>query len=229
LRARLVLRLNLGVPTELKKWLLLVVVPGVVLAMFSSALASPGDMIWVKRYDGPDSSTDNANAVAVSPDGTKIYVTGRSASSTTSYDYATVAYDAVTGARIWAKLYKGPGDALDEALAVAVSPDGTRVFVAGVSSFDYATVAYDASTGARIWSMRYDGAGLDDLAQAVVVSPDGTKVFVTGWSLGSAPTTTTPPSPMTRPAAQSSGSSATTTCQTPPLPWRSARTGRTCT
>jgi WD40 repeat protein len=71
----------------------------------------------------------------------------------------------------------------DVAFSVAVSPDGTRVFVTGSSNDDYATVAYDASNGAQLWAARYNGPanGQDDAA-ALAVSPDGTKVFVTGTS-----------------------------------------------
>jgi hypothetical protein len=156
-----------------------------------AALAAPGSrLLWASRYDGPAHSEDYATAMGVSPDGSTVFVTGSGAESDGSGDYATVAYDAATGAKEWAERYDGPaqGDAAD---ALVVSPDGRTVFVTGGSigangSEDYATVAYDAATGAKVWVKRYDGwAHGDDGASALGVSPDGSTVFATGSSVGS--------------------------------------------
>jgi hypothetical protein len=147
----------------------------------------------VRRYNGPANSDDVATALGVSPDASTVFVTGRSAGSTSSFDYATVAYDASTGHRLWVRRYNGPGNDVDVAYALGVSPDGTTVFVTGssrgsTSSDDYATVAYNASTGAPLWMMRYNGPGNGfDTAKALGVSPDGSMVFVTGDSVGSTP------------------------------------------
>jgi hypothetical protein len=156
--------------------------------------AAPGSLLWAKRYNGPDSLADRANAVAVSPDGSAVFVTGYISSAFTGYDWATVAYDASTGAVRWTKRYNGPGfETLDTIFTtqgndIAVSPDGSTVFVTGSSyspGLDYATVAYDASSGATLWADRYNsrGGGHDE-AFAVDVSPNGAKVFVTGYSFG---------------------------------------------
>jgi hypothetical protein len=150
--------------------------------------ASTGAKIWVKRYDGPDHLSDRATAMGVSPDGSTVFVTGYSYGWTGSDDYATVAYRASTGKRLWAKRYNGPGNNYDNAWALRVSPDGSTVFVTGGSDglahrSDYATIAYSASTGAELWVMRYDGpAGFYDLGTALDVSPDGSTLFVTGDS-----------------------------------------------
>jgi hypothetical protein len=86
--------------------------------------------------------------VATNPDGSSVFVTG-SSGATTAADYATIAYDAATGALLWARGYDGPGDSRDTAESEAVSPDGSTVFVTGSSlgstnQFDYATLAYEA-------------------------------------------------------------------------------------
>ena len=62
--------------------------------------------------------------MAVSPGGTRVFVTGTSQGATSHYDYATVAYSTATGTRLWARRYNGPGNGDDHAWSVAVSPGG---------------------------------------------------------------------------------------------------------
>ena len=107
--------------------------------------AATGAQLWVQRYNGPANRGDTASSVAVSPGGTRVLVTGTSWGGTSLYDYATVAYSAVTGARLWVQRYNGPGNRDDEAFSLAVSPGGTRVFVTGFS-FDGPATGYDAAT-----------------------------------------------------------------------------------
>jgi hypothetical protein len=66
-----------------------------------AALAAPGSRLWVSRYDGPAHLDDGANAMGVSSDGSTVFVTGYNTGSNGSGDYATVAYDAATGAKLW--------------------------------------------------------------------------------------------------------------------------------
>jgi PQQ-like domain len=147
--------------------------------------AGPG-ALWVRHYNGPGNGIDLASSVAVSPDGRTVFVTGRSAGSNGLADYATVAYSAATGARLWLSRYNGPANGYDAATAMAVSPDGRMVFVTGrsvggpASGVDYATVAYDAATGAQLWVSRYGGRV--NWGSAIAVSPDGRTVVVTGSS-----------------------------------------------
>ena len=153
--------------------------------------ATPGSVLWAKRYGFPSSLSDGASAVAVSPDGSTVFATGATQQAASGNDYLTVAYDSSTGIVRWARRYVGPSATADVALAVAVSPDGASVFVTGSSAGvdqldDIATVAYDASTGATRWVKRYNGPGdAADVANAVAVSPNGSKVFISGGSTGS--------------------------------------------
>jgi hypothetical protein len=151
--------------------------------------ATSGAVMWSKRYDGPDDSGSEARSIGVSPDGSMVFVSGASYGSTTSIDYATVAYETSTGAKVWARRYNGPLNSHDEANALGVSPEGSSVFVTGYSyglaqRADYATVGYDASTGARLWVSRYAEPSNENEeplgARAIVVSPDSSSVFVTG-------------------------------------------------
>lgn len=150
--------------------------------------AATGARLWVARYNGPTNTWNAASSVVVSPGGGSVFVTGVSEATSSGLDYATVAYNAATGARLWAERYNGPGNGDDGATSVAVSPGGGTVYVTGysqgtTSGLDYATVAYNAVTGARRWVARYTGPGSgDDFAQALAVSPSGGTVFVTGQS-----------------------------------------------
>ena len=150
---------------------------------------APGSQLWVRLYNGPGNGFDAASSVVVSPGGSRVFVTGASQGTRSGPDYATVAYSAVTGARLWVQRYNGPGNGNDAASSVAVSPGGSRVFVTGESrgatTTGYLTVAYSAATGARLWVQRYNGPGHgNDAAWSLVVSPGGSRVFVTGGSQG---------------------------------------------
>lgn len=146
--------------------------------------AATGARVWSREYPGTGAE------VAVSPDGATVYTTGSVTGASGHPSFVTLAYDAVTGTRRWVRLYGGTTvDSVPN--AVAVSPDGQRVFVTGYSSTsDFATVAYDAA-GNRLWvslhhvtiSSGFRGYG----GEAIGVSPDGREVFVTGYSTGSNP------------------------------------------
>jgi WD40 repeat protein len=166
--------------------------------------AATGAQEWVARYHGPGNGYYAASSVAVSPAGRTVFVTGKSTGATSGADYATVAYNATTGAQEWAARYHGPGNGDSSASSVAVSPSGRTVFVTGgsaqsISDNDYATVAYNAATGAQEWAARYHGPvthynqGSRDQGPAynagnsVAVSPSGRTVFVTGQDAGTTP------------------------------------------
>jgi Tol biopolymer transport system component len=153
--------------------------------------ASTGAKLWARRYNGPANDGGGALALGVSPDGSKVYVTGGSDGSDGLGDYVTVAYDASTGARLWVTRYNGPADDEDGAHALGVSRDGSKVFVTGSSgaagAADYATVAYDASTGAKLWDELFQRAGgrQRQRLRPGRGSRRGAKVVVTGSSQGS--------------------------------------------
>lgn len=134
--------------------------------------------------------------LAVAPDGASVYVAGRDLRARTgcggcAYDILAIAYDAATGAQRWLQRHNGPADQADQGQAVAVSPDGQRVLVAGTlqkdtsPDADMALVAYDAASGALQWAATLDG-GAGDWARDVAVGPDGA-AYVTGSSLAAAP------------------------------------------
>jgi hypothetical protein len=93
-----------------------------------------------------------------------------------------------TGMQAWVQRYNGPGNGLDDALAIAVDGSGD-VIMTGYSTgnggnWDYATIKY-SSGGVPLWTNRYDGPGNgDDSANAIAVDSNR-NVFVTGFSMGS--------------------------------------------
>lgn len=166
--------------------------------------AVTGDVVWMSTYNGTGNVEDWAYALALTPDGKHLVVTGRSYSGVSKkWDYATVSYDAHTGKEEWTARYDGPGGipvsvpygvTVEEwSNAVATSPDGTRAFVTGrsyddASNYDFATLAYNVSSAHLDWAARYNGPGnLEDGAYALAVSPDATLLYVTGWSASSDP------------------------------------------
>ncbi len=71
--------------------------------------AATGTQLWTARYSGP--GTDQAAAVAVSPDGGTVFVTGTTwGGSGLGGNYATVAYRASDGAQLWVARYKDPAN-----------------------------------------------------------------------------------------------------------------------
>jgi DNA-binding beta-propeller fold protein YncE len=141
--------------------------------------ATTGQQLWLAEYWHEGREIDRPVALVVSPDGTRVYVTGESRDVATSSDYATIAYDAGTGARLWAARYNTPGGRTqDTPLDLALSPDGSRLFVTGWSG----TVAYVAHDpehpdheGERLWLALPRLAPFD-----ITPSPDGSRVYLTG-------------------------------------------------
>ena len=156
--------------------------------------------LWASYYDNEDGylggGTDAAEDIALSPDGELIFVVGQTRHDPSNSDDAlAVAFRADDQSKLWVARYEGPAGRRDLAEHVAVSPDGSTVFVAGVQDLsedpenlegDVLLVAYDAETGAERWSARYDGGRGIDLVTDMVLSPDGTRVYLSGGTFNGA-------------------------------------------
>jgi hypothetical protein len=145
-----------------------------------------GDAAWLRRYNGPENSTDDAYAIAVSDSG-YIYVTGESRGTGTDADYATIKYDP-DGDTVWVRRYNGPENHVDGGFAIAL--DGSHnAYVTGKSydttgHLDYVTIKY-APNGDTLWLRRYKGPGDGyDEAWAIEIDDSG-DAYVTGYSIGS--------------------------------------------
>jgi hypothetical protein len=132
-------------------------------------------------------------ATAVSPDGGTVFVTGSVTNDSDDVGFGeTIAYDAATGASLWdAKLVLTKSYYETGLRSIAVSPDGSTVFVTGYSGngiaangFYQVVVAYNAATGAELWEKT--GGLVGAAASPVTVSPDSSTVYVTNGSVGTA-------------------------------------------
>jgi WD40 repeat protein len=146
------------------------------------ASAAGGTALWASRYDSAANKADTPSSLAVSPDGSTVFVTGAS-QRWPSPAFATVAYDAVSGDTVWEQTYRGAGSGA-RANEIAISPDGSIVIVAGetessTTGRDVGIVAYDAATGASLWSRRYDEGGAES-AFSIAVDPVSRRFFITG-------------------------------------------------
>ncbi|SEH00461.1 Peptidase inhibitor I9 [Nonomuraea solani] len=151
-------------------------------------LVRPTPEKWAATY-GAAGGKDSAEYIATDPTGKRVYVTGASYGSTPgllSPSIATVAYDAATGAELWSKSYVGPAGNFDEPAAIGVSPDGSRLYVVGISAGtdtgnDAVTLAYDTATGKELWATRHTGQGqATEFGNGLAIAPDGKSVYVTG-------------------------------------------------
>ncbi|MCI0404831.1 MAG: SBBP repeat-containing protein, partial [candidate division Zixibacteria bacterium] len=142
------------------------------------------DTAWVRYYNGPGDSTDEAHAMTVDDSG-NVYVTGWSFGGTaTGMDYATIKYDR-NGNLLWLKRFYGSANGYDYSAGVSLDRK-SNVYVAGSSQNlttldDYATVKYD-SQGNQQRVVFYDGPinGADG-ANALTVDPY-CNIYVTGSS-----------------------------------------------
>jgi uncharacterized delta-60 repeat protein len=141
---------------------------------------------WRAIYNGPGSSYDKANCIALDGDG-NVFVSGVSNGGETYSDYATIKYNA-SGEEQWVARYDGPtSEASDDAYAMAIDDSG-NVYVTGgsdsYSSEDYATIKYN-SDGEEQWVKRYDGPASEgsDRAKYLVLDEAG-NIYITGESEG---------------------------------------------
>jgi hypothetical protein len=104
---------------------------------------SSGNEIWVRRYNGPNGGTDEANALALDHSG-NVYVTGYSGGGLLGMDYATMKYYP-NGDTAWVRRYNGPANDDDHSQAIALDDSG-NVYVTGYSANanddDYCTIKY---------------------------------------------------------------------------------------
>ncbi|WP_066759501.1 outer membrane protein assembly factor BamB family protein [Crocinitomix algicola] len=123
---------------------------------------------WEARYNGVGNFIDKAFDLTLDDLG-NTYVTGATYSGS-SYDWATVKYDA-DGVEQWVATYGGSG--IDEAKAIVLNSEGDVIvtgsrFIGG-TDWDMVTIKYDGDTGAELWAQIETGTGRFDTGKDLVV------------------------------------------------------------
>lgn len=147
--------------------------------------AVTGARLWQATYHGAGTAVEiGTTSVALSPDGSAVYVTG----TANANEYTTIAYAAATGRQSWLAQSPSKGGTSGTPAFIAASPDGSKVAVTGSSDqangqFGYETAAFAAGTGARLWTAAYQGPGGEPSQPAALTfGHSGTQVIVTGSS-----------------------------------------------
>lgn len=94
-----------------------------------------GDQVWTAPFNGTGNGTDIASAIGilVNANNTKsVIVTGKSWSSDSTYDYATVRYSTSDGSQTQLSTYSMSGISIDVSKDLAIAPDN-KVFITGFS------------------------------------------------------------------------------------------------
>ena len=149
---------------------------------FESAIATPWNYVtikynesgieqWVKTYNGPANSDDNALDIALDKFG-NIYVTGNSKGAGGILEIATIKYSASTGEQLWVRRHQGSA-------AEIVCDDAGNIYLTGWNNFDYQTIKYNTN-GDVVWTKTYNGTG-SDYARAIIIDNSG-NIYVTGVS-----------------------------------------------
>jgi 6-phosphogluconolactonase (cycloisomerase 2 family) len=136
----------------------------------------------VRDDSGGVDGLEGAHSVAPSPDGSHVYVAGYGDNA-----LAVFSRDGASGALTFVEMQQdgvGGVDGLDGASAVAVSPDGSHVYITGGGDDAVAVFSRDGETGVLAFvEMQQDGVGgVDGLggATSVALSPDGNHLYVAG-------------------------------------------------
>ena len=149
---------------------------------------------WKRTYAGQTGGNVGAFGLAADVAGSRVFVAGQASGPLPqcSVGIATVAYDGSTGAQVWTDYQAPLAGTSPQGFAVTATPDGTRVYVAGLEYHvetlgyrgDSRVLAYD-SAGTLLWSGRYNSVApgpvldLDSFAYFLRLSPDGGRLYLT--------------------------------------------------
>lgn len=145
-------------------------------------LDSAGVLQWEGLFDG-FTGLDELTDLALDNAGGFVYITGMTDVYGFDFDWDTFKINGTTGARVWEKVFNGPGSGNDRPSKLIV--DGTgNVLVVGEADAGFSldvTVAKYTTTGSTLWLRYYNGpANKDDFAFDAVLDGTSNTLFVGG-------------------------------------------------
>jgi hypothetical protein len=146
-----------------------------------------GQQLWTASYNGPGND-DYVYGLTADANGS-VYITGQSAASSGTSDYATVKYDP-DGNSVWVKRYNGTLNMQDIAKDVKVDISG-NVYVTGFANGDannifrgraLVTIKYEPD-GTEDWRQTFDAGGNGGAGNSIAIDGTG-NIYVTGENNG---------------------------------------------
>ena len=145
-----------------------------------------GTLQWLK-YLGDTTSVNNRSALALSPDGASVYVSGRHVDTNDRTFWSVARFNAADGEEAWHDYYQG-GDASGTHYPTSIAVDAAGdVIVAGIATnidtgADMTVVKYEgAALLNRLWTAHYSGDRASEWEIPVGVGTDASNnVYVSG-------------------------------------------------
>ena len=153
--------------------------------------AATGETRWTARERGPSGVCAVPYDLAIDPEGDRAYVAGVGLTPMGTQTGLVTAYEigdsALAGRRVWQQTIGSP-DGRAFATAIATSPDGSRVYVAGSSksherynASEFALYGFAAADGSSVVHGSTPVAG--NAPAGIAVSPDGATAFIVGGGI----------------------------------------------
>jgi hypothetical protein len=150
--------------------------------------SASGEVLWSRRYDGPDKLSDGASSIAVDASG-DVLIAGYSHMLHEDLDLYVAKYAAVDGALLWERRYDGPFHRDDRATTVRVDQSGDVIITGNSidhpSRYFYAnyTAKYAGGDGALLWERRSTAFSAETIAlgsegSVVLLGTAGTNLYL---------------------------------------------------
>lgn len=153
--------------------------------LLTMKISPTGESLWKNIYANSHNRGDRGVNIAVDNSGSAV-VSGVVSDTSGHTEYITVKY-APSGDTVWTRLYHGPGNQSDNAMALVLDAAG-NAYVTGstwadASHYDFTTIKY-APGGTERWIAHYPGASHRAFADAIGLDVNA-NLYVTGYSYDS--------------------------------------------